>query len=83
MKLEETINMMISSDYKVRFKAEYLQNKIRYEKLKTMCEKWDAGTLDFKPTCPREIYNSQLHFMKCYIEVLETRAKMEDVDLND
>lgn len=83
MELKETADMMISADYKERFKAEYYQNKIRYEKLKSMCERWDKGKLDFKPTCPREIYNAQLHFMKCYIETLQTRAKMEDIKLND
>ena len=83
MELKETTDMMISADYKERFKAEYYQNKIRYEKLKNMCDKWDNKKLDFKPTCPREIYNSQLHFMKCYIEVLETRAKLEGISLND
>ncbi|MBR3208844.1 MAG: hypothetical protein IKF82_01105 [Bacilli bacterium] len=83
MKLEDTKELMCSSDYKARFVAEYYQNKIRYEKLKTMCEKWDEGKLEFQPTCPREIYNAQLHFMKCYIEVLQNRAKMEDIELND
>ena len=36
MELKETINLMTSADYKERFKAEYYQVKIRYEKLKNM-----------------------------------------------
>ena len=34
MELKDTIEMMNSADYKERFKAEYYQTKIRYEKLK-------------------------------------------------
>ena len=33
MELKDTIDLMISSDYKDRFKAEYYQVKIRVEKL--------------------------------------------------
>ena len=42
--LEETAKMMLSEDYKERFKAEYYQLVNRYEALKSMVEKWDAGT---------------------------------------
>ncbi len=54
MNLKDTIEMMQSEDYKERFKAEYYQLEIRTEKLKAMLDKWDAGELSFKPTCPRE-----------------------------
>ena len=33
MKLKETAEMMVSDDYKERFKAEYYQLKERYEKV--------------------------------------------------
>ena len=33
MELKDTIKMMDNVDYKERFKAEYYQTKIRYEKL--------------------------------------------------
>lgn len=52
MELKDTVEMMNSSDYKERFKAEYYQTKIRYEKLHSMLIKNEAGVLDFKPTCP-------------------------------
>ena len=32
MELKDTIELMNSADYKERFKAEYFQTKIRYEK---------------------------------------------------
>ena len=39
MELKDTIELMQSEDYKDRFKAEYFQLKIRYDKLKAMLEK--------------------------------------------
>lgn len=81
MKLVDTVGMMNSSDYKVRFKAEYAQLVIRYNGLRNMLEKWDNGTLEFEPTCPRSTYNLQIKAMTDYIAVLEARAVMEDVDL--
>lgn len=33
MELKDTVEMMTSSDYKERFKAEYYQLKLRYNKL--------------------------------------------------
>lgn len=79
--LKDTIEMMNSSDYKERFKAEYQQVVIRYKKLAAMLEKWDAGAINFEPTCPRSTYNMQIKAMTDYIAVLEARAVMEDVDL--
>ena len=81
MKLADTVEMMNSSDYKVRFKAEYAQLVIRYNGLRNMLEKWDNGTLEFEPTCPRSTYNLQIKAMTNYIAVLEARAVMENVDL--
>ena len=81
MKLADTVEMMNSADYKKRFKAEYAQLAIRYYGLRNMLEKWDNGTLEFEPTCPRSTYNLQLKAMTDYIAVLEARAVMENVDL--
>lgn len=81
MELKDTIEMMVSEDYKERFKAEYCQVKIRYGKLKYMLERWDSGLLDFAPTCPRSIYDMQIHAMHDYIAILEARAVMEGVTL--
>ena len=81
MKLADTVEMMSSSDHKERFKAEYAQLVIRYNGLRNMLEKWDNGTLEFEPTCPRSTYNLQIKAMTDYIAVLEARAVMENVDL--
>lgn len=79
--LRDTIEMMNSEDYKERFKAEYYQVVIRYQKLKSMLDKWDNDQLDFSPTCPRSTYNMQITAMTDYIAVLEARAVMEGVGL--
>ncbi len=81
MKLEQTVNMMLSNDYKERFKGEYWQLVTRYKGLKSMLDKWDNGTLTFEPTCPRSTYNMQIKAMTDYIAVLEARAVMEGIDL--
>lgn len=81
MELKDTVEMMISEDYKERFKAEYCQTKIRYGKLKHMLERWDNGILDFIPTCPRSTYGLQIAAMKDYIAILEARAAMEGIAL--
>ncbi len=81
MELKDTISMMESADYKERFKAEYEQLRIRFEKLNAMLDKWDAGTLNFTPTCPRSTYNIQTRAMADYLASLEARAIMEGVSL--
>ena len=82
MGLKDTIEMMNSEDYKERFKAEYYQVVIRYQKLSDMLEKWDEGELSFKPTCPRSTYNIQIKAMTDYIAILEARAVMEGIELD-
>lgn len=79
--LGETVVLMQSSDYKDRFAAEYYQLETRYLKLKAMVKAWDEGTLTFKPTCPREMYDDQLDAMFNYLNVLTDRAKLEGVEL--
>ena len=79
--LKQTVELMNSSDYKERFKAEYYQLKIRYDKLHNMCEKWDKDELDFTPTCSRFTYARQLNAMQFYLKVLEERAIAEKIEL--
>lgn len=81
MELKDTVTMMESTDYKERFKAEYHQLAIRLEKLKAMLNKWDKGELNFKPTCPRSLYDMQIRAMADYLAVLETRALIENVNI--
>ena len=68
--------------YKQMMIIEYRELKERADKLATMLDKWDKGTLDFTPTCPRYLLENQLEAMKNYVGILQTRAKLEGVDLN-
>lgn len=79
--LEKSVGLMLSSDYKERFLAEYMQLKNRYEGLCDMVIKWDDGQSAFTPTCPREVYDIQLRAMKEYLDVLVIRAKIENIEL--
>jgi hypothetical protein len=81
MKLNETIEMMNSADYKDRFRAEYLQLKIRMEGLSAMLKKYKAGTLNFTPSCSYDLLNAQFKSMDLYASFLEERAEIENIDL--
>ena len=81
MELKDTIEMMQSADYKERFKAEYYQTKIRYEKLHKMVVRYEAGTLDFNPTCSIDLLKEQKSAMGKYLYCLEVRAQVEGIDL--
>jgi len=81
MELKDTIEMMNSEDYKERFKAEYYQTKIRYDKLDKMTVKYEAGTLNFTPNCSLEILKEQKKYMGNYIRMLKIRAEIEKIEL--
>jgi hypothetical protein len=81
MELKDTIPQMNSEDYEERFKAEYNQLKIRLEKLHSFCVKYDAGTLEFEPTCPIHVLMVQEKHMRDYLTTLEVRAEIEGIEL--
>lgn len=81
MDLKDTVELMNSDNYKDRFKAEYLQTKIRYEKLHKMLVKHEAGKLEFTPTCPISVLMVQKQYMVNYLKQLEVRAEIEGIEL--
>lgn len=81
MQLKETVDDMISMDYRDRFKAEYLQLKIRYLKIKDLISKFEENKLNFTPDTPIKILKDQLKCMREYLEILELRAKFENISL--
>ena len=83
MTLEDTKELMCSPDYKERFKAEYYQLKIRYLKLIDLIKKWDRGELNFTPTCRIGTYDLQLAYMSGYLSILEDRAELEGIILEE
>lgn len=68
-------------DYKQRMIEEYWQVKNRYDKLHKMCVKYEAGTLDFEPSCSLDLLTRQKAAMGHYLHCLEIRAQIEGVAL--
>lgn len=81
--MEDTRVAMESGDYRHRFIAEYAQTKIRYQKLHKMIVQYEAGTLSFKPNCPIELLQKQAAAMGQYLKILEVRAEIEKIDIDD
>lgn len=85
MELKDTVEGMTSPDYKERFKAEYRQTKIRYEKLKKFCNKIEAAEFTQseapKHDCPLMLLRDQQRHMGEYLHVLGIRAEIEHVEL--
>ena len=89
--LDETVDGMLSPDYKERFKAEYQQTKIRYEKLKAFNNKIKAAMITRcsdginvempKHDCPEDILREQQAIMGQYLHILEVRAVIEGIEL--
>ena len=89
--LKDTVQMMNSADYKERFKAEYYQTKIRYEKLKAFNNKIEASERTQygcqkpiempKHDCPFDLLRQQQQTMGEYLHILEVRAVIEGVEL--
>jgi len=82
MELRDTVDLMNSTDYKERFKAEYLQLKLRMHGLSNMLRKYKAGELSFTPSCSYDLLNAQFKAMDLYASFLEERAEIEGIDLN-
>lgn len=78
-----TAKQMFSADFRERFQAEYFQLKIRKEKLDKMLEGYKAGTLPFHPKCSYELLKRQSDTMGDYLKILEERARIEDVPLEE
>ena len=90
MELEKTVDLMLSPDYKNRLKAEYWQTKIRYEKLKRRNTEWEAYRLTnvmqavaAKSKTPMEVLQQQERVMGEYLHLLELRAVLEGVELEE
>ena len=72
---------MLKDDYKQRMNLEYLQLRERFNKLSIMLKKYNDGTLEFEPSCPIELLESQYLTMYTYLKILEKRAKIENVNI--
>lgn len=82
MELKDTMDLMTSSDFRDRFKAEYYQLDNRIKGLERMLEGYRNNTLNFEPKCSYDLLHSQLVYMKNYKDVLQRRALVESIDLD-
>ena len=80
--LEATIPMMMSEDYRERFRAEFYQLHARAERLNEMLKKWDNGGLGFEPKADHFLLHLQLKAMEEYLSILVERAEIEDIDIS-
>ena len=82
MKLQDTIELMNSEDFKDRFKAEFYQLKIRICSLDNMLLKYELGELPFEPNCSYDLLNGQLKAMRLYQSYLIERAEIEGIEID-
>ena len=86
--MEDTVEGMLSGDYKERFKAEYQQTKIRYEKLRAYCDRIEMAIMHPHKVemphhdCDLELLRQQQHYMGCYLGTMEKRAIVEGICLD-
>lgn len=93
MTLDQTATLMVSKDYKQRFIAEYWQTKIRYERLKALTTRIEAVRRansypneiveEPKYVCPKDMLEHQQHIMGEYLHLLEVRAVIEGINLEE
>lgn len=81
MKLEKTVDMMLSEDYVERFKAEFHQLVNRKNKLQKTVRAYAKDELDFEPKCSLDLLIWQLKTMQEYEYILKRRAEIEGIEL--
>lgn len=81
MELKDTVNMMLSDDYKQRFIAEYVQISIRRSKLAQVIEDARNGCCKFNLSSDVPIYFAQIAAMDTYMHILQKRAADENIKL--
>lgn len=81
MELKDTVDGMLSKDYKERFIAEYNQAVIRRDKLFDMLDKYINKTLCFTPKSNIKVLIAQLDTLNTYVALLEIRAEYEGIEL--
>ena len=79
--LKDTVEQMLSDDFKERFKAEYTQLRIRRRKLDNLIDDALNDTLTFTPACSIELLMSQVAAMDTYLLILRERARIEHIEL--
>lgn len=82
MELKDTIEGMLSDDYKERFKAEYKQLIIRLDRLNKIINEMEEDKLAARSICSFAALKAQSKYMKDYANVLRYRARDEGINLD-
>ena len=82
MKLDETVNLMCSHDFKDRFIAEYAQLVIRLSKLNDVLNNTSYTRFEVDDIT-RDLMLKQRDAMESYKECLEKRADIVGIDLSN
>ena len=80
MKLDKTIDMMLSEDYAEQLKAEYHQAVYRRNKLQKYFKECEAGGCH-KDLGAMVMLRWKLRALDNYIYVIKAQAEMDDVNL--
>lgn len=76
VELKDTVELMLSDDYKKRLLAEYIQVNVRAVKLMEFIKNNESND-------DVQLLKDQLMTMSAYILALRKRADIEDVDLKE
>lgn len=79
--IREIAELLLSDDYKDRFKGEYWLVATKHSKLETLLDDYYNNRLDFELTCPSNKLLEQAACMRGYWECLRERAEIEGIDL--
>lgn len=81
MKLKDTVELMLSDNYKDRLKSEYFQIRLRYNALIRFL--YHPNKNKELTEEQKELMKKQSHYMYHYMIVLSERCKAEGVNLNE
>lgn len=80
--LEKSGKLRNYQDYKDRFRSEYFDLFVRYEKLRRLLEDYKDNKLTFKPVCSYETLYIQSYIMREYLICLVARAEIEEINVD-
>ena len=81
MEIKDTVELMLSDDFRDRLQAEYDQLDIRIQKLEKAIEHWTKDKSKLSRPIYLPLFRRQLRYMKGYQKVLKHRMWL--IELND
>lgn len=71
----------VMEPWEERFVKERNELVERIYRLDRMLQRWETGKLDFEPKCPKKLLQRQLEVMAEYLDILDSRAKIEGIEI--